>query len=260
MRDDDDYDDDDDYGDLGRSNGDPSERGVAFQAANPGMPWLRAGQPPWHMWGNSQVIDLPVDDISTPARTFTPSQLVKISYKRPETWHWLFAARLISGPSAPTFKTFVTIDFELIVGIGRSSVVITRQFAVSGGPGDTGSRPFETLRFAWGPTGTFPLNAFLYTTQVLAPNRVYDTDAATNQTGNAVPPAESASVIDQIVAQDIQVQAKCNARAEPLSPAIGQTVRVEVSAMFAPKVHMRPDWYLQAPDEAVFAGGETGGS
>lgn len=255
--------DDEEQEDFAQNDGDVSAPAfpgaVAFQPANPGQPWLRAGLPPWHLWGNSQLLTLPVDDNSI-SRTFTPGQLVKIAYKRPETWHWMLAARLVSGPDAPGFTSIVSVDFELIVGIGRSLINIKDVFQVSHGPGDPGSRPFERYRFLWGPTGLFPRNAQVYSTQVLAPNRVYATDLAENQTGNAVPPAENPTLVDQIVAQDIQVNVSCNARSDSGSPAIGQNVVVEVSGMFAPKNHIRPDWFLNAPDESVFAGGEVAGT
>jgi hypothetical protein len=171
----------------------------------------------------------------------------------------LLACRLISGPDAVGFRTNVSVDFELIVGIGRSNVNINRKFQTSTGPQDPGSRPFEHFEFQYGTTGKFPGSILLYSTQVLAPNRTYTTDLAENQTGNAVPPDESASVISQIVGQDLQLQVSANARSGVGSPAIGGEIVIEVSGMFAPKNHIRPDWFMNAPDEAVFAGSEVAG-
>ncbi len=257
--------DDEDQEDFGQNDDDVSApafagAAVAFQPSNPGQPWLRQGIPPWHLWGNSQILTLPIDDNSLPVRTQTPGQLVKISYRRPETWHWVLAARLISGPDAVGFRTNVSVDFQLVIGIGRSNINIVRKFQTSTGPGDPGSRPFEHYNFQWGPTGKFPGSILLYTTQVLAPNRNYTTDIPENQSGNAVPPDESASVISEIVAQDLQLQVACNARTDHDSPTVGGQVVIEVSAMFAPKTHVRPDWFLNGPDEAVFAGSEVGGT
>lgn len=229
----------------------------AFRPGGAGAPWLRSGMAPWHMWGNSQRIDAVVQDSSAAQRTNSPGQLVKISYKRPETWHWLFAAKLVTGPASPIVATQIEVAFDLAVGIGRSSIVLQSAGVVQ-------DKPFEQFFFQWGPVATlFPRNAQLYSTQVLGPNRVFRTDAPfPNQEGFPTPGAfvTGPSLINEIVAQDLQLSCRVIALAPPGAASLGSIVTVEVSAQFAPKTHVRADWFQQAPDEVVFAGSEVGGS
>lgn len=237
----------------GQVDGDASGR-VNFQPST-AQPWLRAGQPPWHLWGNTQRIVVIMQTFAEPLPQ--QIQLIKVAYKRPETWNWLFSARLLSGEPSVAFLQQVTVEFDLTVGIGRSAIQIA-------GPGQfvgNGFNAFERYQFVWGPAaGAFPRNAHIYTTEVLAPNRRFSRDPPfEDQDGNAVPPAQSATTIRSIVAQDIQLNARVSAVTLPGDASIGLPVEVEVSASFAPMTHVRPDWYLQAPDEMVFAGGETQG-
>ncbi len=242
----------DDHEEWGQVDGDDAPM-ANFTPTGGGQPWLRAGMTPWHMWGNSQVLETIVQDSSAATRTNTPGQLVKISYKRPETWNWLFAAKLVSGPDSPVNETQIEVAFDLMIGIGRSAILLQSA-------GVNQDKAFEQFFFQWGPVGPFPRGAQLYSTQVLAPNRTLRTDAPfPDQTGNAVAGNQSASPIDQIVAEDINLACRLIALAPPGSASIGKKVSVEVSAQFAPKTHIRPDWYLNAPPEQVFPGGETEG-
>jgi hypothetical protein len=224
-------------------------------------PWLREGIPPWHLWGNSQTLDAVVQTAAAGQVQPTTGQLVKISYKRPESWHWILSSRLISGPSgdlvAPAGAVSINVYFDLIIGTGRSAIVLQGLTGV----GFT-SRSFEQHTFQWDAAGGgFPPGAKIWTTEVLAPARTFRTfPPFFNDTGNAVPPDESASVIDKIVAQDIQLSCRVFATTGIANAALGGTVQVEVSAAFAPAVHVRPDWYQRtAVSEAQFAGSETGG-
>lgn len=237
--------------DSGQVDGDDS--GYAqFAAANASM---GVGTPPWHLWGNSQLIEAPVQDSSAAQRTATRGQLIKLSYARPETWHWILAARLESGPNSLGDQTQVEVAFDVFTGIGRSNIVLQPA------PGAFQDKAFEQFFFQWGPVSSlFPRNVQIYTTQVLAPNRVYRSDAPfPDQTGNAVAGEQSASVIDHIVAQDLQVAARVIALAPPGAASLGAIVTVEVSAAFAPKTHIRPDWFLRASPDVRFAGGEVKG-
>lgn len=254
------YDDDDDA----QVDGDAP---VAFIPKTGVEDWLREGMPPWHLWGNSETITTVVQEASSAPIVPSSAQLVKVSYKRPESWHWVFSSRLISGPAGslvtPAGAIFLTVFFDLIVGVGRSSI----QMQQVGGAGFTtvvsaNSRSFEKHEFFWdGAAGGFPVGAKIWTTQALAPNRRFQTFAPiSNSTGNAVAPLESASVVDQIVAQDIQLSCRVFASAFAGDTAIGQPVVLEVSAQFAPLVHVRPDWArIRRPAAERFAGAETGG-
>lgn len=240
---------------YGQVDGDDS--GFAnFTPASGGQPWLRSGMTPWHMWGNTQLIEAVVQDSSAAVRTNSPGQLVKISYKRPETWHWLFAAKLVTGPDSPIVATQIEVAYDLIVGTGRSTVVLQSAGVVQ-------DKAFEQFFFQWGPVANvFPRNAQLYSTQVLAPNRTYTSDAPfPNQDGFPVAGAfvTGPSTISEIVAENINLSCRVIALAPPGAASLGQRVVVEVSAAFAPKTHVRPDWYRQGPEEQVFPGAEVEG-
>lgn len=222
--------------------------------------------PPWHLWGNSETFKVPVQSTAVAARQATTGQLIKVAYGRPETWHWLFAAKLISGPASPVVQTQLEVSFDLTVGIGRSAVLLrSLRTAVQ-------DKSFESFFFQWGPVAAnFPRDVQLYSTQVLAPNRMYRSDAPfPDQTGNptaasdAVAPAYATAffppLIEQIVAESIQLQCHMIALAAPGAASIGQLVTVEVQAMFAPKHHARPDWFqIGAPASEQFPGKEVPG-
>lgn len=242
--------DDDNYGQVDGDASPPAAwGGVAYATAAGQQPWLRGSQPPWHLWGNSQTIEFPVETIAAPRSGIT-NQLIKISYKRPETWHWMFQARLIDGPplNTPDFFTDIIVHWELIVGIGRSM----QRMAFESSGSNFAIPPFEQYRFRWSAPDPFPRNAVIWTTQANAPGRFFGFDS---------PPSFSASTVNQIVAQDIQLQVQCVALTVEDNVAVaGRNLKVEVSAQFAPVVHVRPDWlHPTAPIEQQFPGDEIGG-
>lgn len=197
------------------------------------QPWLRGSTPPWHMWGNQETVTLR----GITGNTTAPlnQQMLRVSYKRPETWHWLFAATLLAGPQALAgFANSMIVTFDLTVGIGRTAITLPA---------------FETFFWSWVGPLIAPVNNQIWSTQARAPNRVFFTP-------NPALPVDN--VVDQIVAEDIQLS--CSVLAAANGGVIGDFT-VQIAAMFAPKTHVRPDWYLPepAPLEAVFPGGETGG-
>lgn len=246
------------YGDDDQEDGEHVDGSWSqYQAAGAGQPWLRQGTPPWHLWGNSQLVRATVQSSAAVQRVATPGQLVKINYGRPETWQWLFAAKLVAGPPA-TVAEFLQVEvaFDLTVGIGRSAIQMPPL-----GSNVFLDKAFEQYFFTWGGGASvlFPVNVQLWTTEVLAPNRQFRTNAPfPDQTGNAAAGSESASTISQIVAQDLQLNCRVIALAPPGAPHIGQQVTVEVAAQFAPMTHVRPDWQQHgAPPEVQFPGGEV---
>ena len=242
------------YDDDGQVDGDFA--GSVNFTPNTAQPWLRSGMPPWHLWGNTQRITTVVETGGV-FRQGQPGQLVKVSYKRPETWQWLFHAKLISGPeNTATFFSTVFVVWDLTIGVGRSAIQMV------GTTDRFGRQSFERFDFQWGPVVTeFPVGAKIYTSQVLAPNRFFTTETpGSDQTGNAVAGNQSASTIEQIVAQDIQLQCRVVALTVPANlAALNQPVEVEVSAAFAPRSHVRPDWYRKGPAEIAFPGDEIEG-
>lgn len=220
---------------------------------------LTPSQPPWHLWGGSQIIMTRVVAAVVGPIQLASNQLVKVSYGRPETWNWLLMARLIDGPQAPGFTTRLEVYFDLTVGHGRT-MVQTSDPNTSPSSAILDIDTFEEYAFEW--QASAPKNRRIYTTEVLAPNRIFRNFAPfTNDTGNAVPPEESASKISQLVAQEIQLQARIFAISPaPGSPTVGGLVTVEVSAFFAPQSHVRPDWFLLEKQlSEQFPGGEIGG-
>src|ERR1043166_2858743 len=120
MRDDDD----------GQVDGDyipPGQLGSPFAASFGQHPWLRSGLPPWHMWGTIEQVTTIATVSALPATGGTSSQqLSKVAYKRPDTWQWLFFARLVSAPNgggggAPAEAS---VDFDVTIGVGRASVTL----------------------------------------------------------------------------------------------------------------------------------------
>lgn len=217
-----------------------------------GQQWYAAGIPPWHLWGNTQRIDAVVQDSSIAQRTASPGQLVKVEYGRPEVWRWLLSARLLEGPASPAVSTQVEVAFDVIVGIGRAAIIMQS-------PGAVQDKAFEQFFFQWGPLGPFPRQAHLYSSEVLAPNRLLTTDPPfPNQAGFPVPGAfvTGPSVISELAAQDIQVSCRVIALAPPGAASLGATVTVEVSAQFAPVGHVRPEWYQDPP---LYSGSEQAG-
>jgi hypothetical protein len=85
---------------------------------------------PWHMWGTSETMAL-----SGTAAEFKGKQLVKINYARPENWRFFLAVQLDTPLAA---LDTLEIDFDLIIGVGRSNVQILN-FAVFTFAGPVGS-------------------------------------------------------------------------------------------------------------------------
>lgn len=180
---------------------------------------------PWHMWGDSEVFSLDASVFGTPAASH---QLAKINYKRPETWHFAFLLN-VQTMSAPTADYTLDVWIDLTLGVGRTIMQIPE---------------FEHFRlFSAGGVGlSFP--QLFWSTQVDSPNRIR---SATAPLTNSNP-----GICDQIVAQDIQVRSRSLFLGSP-----GNRVTLEVTALFSPKTHVRPDWFN---DGEQFRGNETGGS
>lgn len=151
----------------------------------------------------------------------SPGQLCRVSYRRPESWNWLFAARILDAPNAPGGGVAAIIIYDLTVGIGRSQITIPA---------------FEQFEFVWSGVQTFPTFS-MYSTSSYGPNRVQGAGAA----------ATRDNFIDRITAQDIQLA--CRVLYSDADATRSATV--EVSAHFAPAVHVRPEWASER-----FPGGE----
>ena len=193
---------------------------------------------PWHLWGGAQVVDLNV------GQAVSSIQLAKVSYARPESWRFLFTARVLSAPTTGSATEHIILDFDLTVGIGRYSTTLGREDVPVPSPTNAeetrgfarfhfnrGEPNFPT-RYAWLTTGFSPI--------------ADPTDGAT------VP-----RTTEVIVAQDIQCRVRAGAFAGSGTPV---PMKVQVAAYFAPNVHLRPDWYADAEETVRFRGNELGGT
>lgn len=102
-----------------------------------GSPFDATQIAPWRTWGNTANVRL----FSTGALVSSqPNQLVNVEYDRPDTWSWLFLAKLSPDLSqffnigAPA-QTGPTVAFDVTVGVGRSNIRIpafcTMQFSAA---------------------------------------------------------------------------------------------------------------------------------
>lgn len=192
---------------------------------------------PWHMWGSYAIVQVPHP--SSSATQFVQSQqLARLNYGRPDSWKFLLAARLLEAPDGVDDNNVdVIVDFDLIVGIGRTSVTL------GGRPGEPG---FARIVFHYSGPASAQVGVLKWTTQTQTP----DLDNRTSP-GVVLP-------LIEFPAQDIQ----CSTRVTTQS-ASAQDVRtvVEVHSYFAPSTHLRPEWYTTVKgDEHRFRGGENGGT
>lgn len=173
--------------------------------------------PPWLMWGNSQVIDhtflgngspeggLPVD---------SPGQVITINYGRPETWRFLFVAKLQNVQTDSEIAQ-VEVFFDLMPGVGRVTSMI---------------RGFEHYVFP----APLANDQMIWSTSVQGPLRNPDA-------------LDDSNIIQLFPAHSIQLAA----RALLIDFQANDTVQIEIAAHFSPNTHIRPEWF-----DGEFSGGE----
>lgn len=176
---------------------------------------------PWHMWGSSQVVVVP--DVSDGTVFQQSAQLARIDYHRPETWHFLLGAELVQCPTPVVPNLLVIVQFQIVAGVGRSQLTI---------PATTNGFNTGFARFVWKFAATPIIPAQVkWTTRTRTPPL---------DEGLADPFTEEC---DAFPAQSIQ----CNAQV--VSVTSGGVVEpdprtiVNLHAYFAPKTHIRPDWF-----------------
>lgn len=190
----------------------------------------RATTPPWHLWGTSQALSVAAGPLGSFATTNVSQQLARIDYGRPDSFKWMFSARILSANDAALAGEIgrVLVTWQVTLGIGRSSVIL----------------PLDTYLFEWGPgpAATVP-TGIIFSSTADGPLRA--------------PASVETNVIDTLVADGLQ----CEARIAYSTNIVGATrAVVELSAHFAPITHVRPDWYMNGVHETEqFPGGETGG-
>jgi hypothetical protein len=179
------------------------------------------GIAPWHMWGSEATVIVPHGNPIT-FNVQQVQQLARIHYKRPETWTFLFFAELIAGTDNGGASQ-LDCNFDLTIGVGRSSVTL---------------KQFCNLRFDW--TLFAPVNQPLFSSA--SPNKA--------QVAFGFPPTSN-GVMTDFPADDVQ----CTCQLVPGGFTEETTVRV--GAFFAPRTHIRPEWFRSNPD---FRGGGLGGA
>lgn len=224
-----------------------------FASSMHAQPWVRSnGLTPWHMWGNQQTIVVPAFGNEEPI-IVTPGQLARVAYRRPETWHWAFVARIASVSAnyepdpANRFEELI-IDFDLVIGHGRASSSLLG---------------FDRFRWVWFPiTQGIPFSHVMWAMSAQTPPLDYLlSPAPPAPVTSIVPDPASRRVIPQIVSEDIQCNVRCSWSLAGFNTPPGRpSLTLEVAAYFAPKTHFRPDWMqLDVPVEAQFPGEELRG-
>jgi len=203
-----------------------------------------AGASPWQMWGNTQIVVAPANLFTNPNVHEQQITLLRVQYNRPETWRFLFSARILQAQDAePTFQSHLSLWFELFTGIGRSAIKI----------------PFWVglPEYVWigGGGGAAPLNLVEWTNVAAGSQESFSLTSAPD--GTQISQTTAPVFTDTIVGQDMTVVAHVNYTTDRPDATPAQ---VEVSGQFAPNVHVRPDWFqLDSSPGEQFAGGEVKG-
>jgi hypothetical protein len=196
----------------------------------------RPGPEPWKMWGSSAIVQV---DAAGATEQSLSQQLSSVRYKRPETWSFLLTARLLSGATNFGLDQDFEVDFFLQTGLGLNIEIL----------GNAQVPAFSTdsvfARFIWRvpagqPVGQRPFSQ-KWTTKTFTP----PTDDTVG--------AGSARELDWFPAQNINCTARCVVPSAALGP-----IRFQVGAYFAPRSHVRPDWFLRN-ENLQFKGGEING-
>jgi len=174
------------------------------------------------LWGVEQTLS-PVSGAAVQSPVTSTNQLCRISYKRPDSFRFMFVATIMSGVGpggSPVSPGHATVLFNVYTGIGRSVVKLLS---------------FERYLFQW--AGALSVGQQKFSTGVQGPSRDDQFPVANN-------------FIETIQGQDIQIEAT----ATVLTPTAGDQVNIACSALLCPNVHYRPDWFVED-----FAGEEIGG-
>jgi len=238
--------DEEDQEDFGQIDGDASvpafEGAVPFQPSSPGQPWLRAGTPPWHLWGNNVPVSVKL--LSGVFGQGVSGQLTKVTYKRPETWHWLFSAKILDFGALPPVGTTLNlaIIWDVTVGIGRSvqqnAIFDLWNIPITSASGNIRGRTLWATQAVPGAGGSL--------------GRL---DAS-----GTIDPTPPTNFVNELVAQNIQLNASAALTLSGALAGYPYSAVVELGASWAPKNHIRPDWFLKSSPDSVFTGEETGGS
>lgn len=159
------------------------------------------------MWGTSESIGL--QQLTAAQTTQSGPQLSRVRYNRPDTWNFLLYCRVDEAVGVGVGAgNFVDVQFDVMVGLGRSNVLI---------PG---------------------IVDFLIDLNTSVRTLFWTTQTQSQAVNGVVVPCKS------LPAQTIE----CSARVNFLSSVFPARVSVTVGAFFAPEHHVRPDWFEQVGD------------
>ncbi len=163
------------------------------------------------------------------------SQIARISYKRPETWRWLFGVILMGGNTIGQSNSTLQVLLNVQTGVGRTVFTMELGRFVFNWAGDVPVFQDPLISMAgkkWSNNVNGPL--------------VDDTLAAT-------PPQ---NVVNTFVGEDVQVSCSSLFTSQAGGGGTaGKTVSFAVTALFAPEVHLRPEWH-----QGLFPGDEARGT
>jgi hypothetical protein len=118
----------------------------------------------WHLWGSKSVVTVE-STFTTPV--VVSNQLVNVKYKRPETWRFLFYAKLLASDPVAAGSGTIHNRFNLRVGVGRVNLALGTVIDLTFDPTDIGKIIFcseipDTLatpgKFGQFPAETIQLN------------------------------------------------------------------------------------------------------
>lgn len=180
-----------------------------------------------------------VPDVSAGTVFQQTTQLARVNYARPETWSFLFAGEIIKCPTPNAGNLLVIVEFDVIAGLGRSQVKLGSS---------TNGQNQGFCRFVWKVGVTGPANPMQlkWTSTVVTPPL---------DEGLATPNQERVSYFP---AQDIQCSAVVNVTTSA-GVAADKDTKLILHAYFAPRSHVRPEWFLENPIDQ-FRGDEQGGT
>lgn len=195
---------------------------------------------PWHMWGSTETLTL--NNNASGSRASVEKQLSMINYGRPDTWTFFFAAVLLSVENDPgNLQCFA--HFDLTLGVGRSQIIIP-----------------EFRSFTFGD-GLNPL---------ITPTRLFATTAPAPSSRAGLVITYDTIPITDIPSEAIQVGVRIILQTPGgPPPPLAFGAQIELHSYFAPRSHIRPEWYgneargghYGGPGNAVprFNGGEDQG-
>jgi hypothetical protein len=169
----------------------------------------------------------------------TTRQLVRVDYRRPETWRFLLYARLLSTSAEPgdLQNALVFVTFAVSLGLGRSMSRLPQFQLFQWGWSNSSNSPFFLTNFeADAQAARNPILCdFAYGAPLIDDRR---------SGGSVSEPKE----IRHVVAESINVAATVN-----LASDFSHQMQIEVGAYFSPQTHVRPEW-----NSRVYSGGENG--